>query len=42
MWAVMAAYDSLAAYAMLMPDLDLERVSEVFIETLLSGLEVAG
>ena len=37
-WAIMAAYDGLAAYAMLMPDLDVERVSQAFIETLLSGL----
>lgn len=39
-WAIMAAYDGLAAYTMLMPDLDLDRISEVFVETLLSGLEV--
>lgn len=37
-WAVMAAYDGLAAYITLVPDLDLERVSQVFVETLLSGL----
>jgi AcrR family transcriptional regulator len=37
-WAIMAAYDGLAAYAMLKPDLDLDKVSETFIETLLSGL----
>jgi AcrR family transcriptional regulator len=39
-WAMMAAYDGLAAYAMFMPDLDLERISQVFVETLLHGLEI--
>jgi AcrR family transcriptional regulator len=38
-WALMAAYDALAAYAMLMPDIDLDRVSQVFVETLLRGLQ---
>jgi AcrR family transcriptional regulator len=38
-WALMAAYDALAAYAMLMPDIDLDRVSQVFAETLLRGLQ---
>jgi AcrR family transcriptional regulator len=37
-WALLAAYDGLAAYLMLMPELNLQRVSETFIETLLSGL----
>ena len=37
-WAMMAAYDGLAAYAMLIPGIDLERTSEVFAETLLDGL----
>jgi AcrR family transcriptional regulator len=37
-WAMMAAYDGLAAYIMLMPDLDLDRISQVFVETLLGGL----
>ena len=37
-WAIMATYDGLAAYALMMPDLDLEEVSEAFIETLLKGL----
>jgi len=37
-WMMMAAYDGLAAYQMIMPDLDLERISETFIETLLKGL----
>ena len=39
-WAIMAAYDGLAAYLMLIPDLDLGRVSNTFVETLLSGLLV--
>jgi AcrR family transcriptional regulator len=37
-WALMAAYDGLAVYTMLMPDLDLGRTSEAFVEALLSGL----
>ncbi len=37
-WAMMAAYDGLAAYVMFAPDLDLERISEVFVETLLQGM----
>ena len=37
-WAMLAAYDGLAAYLAIMPDLDMERASEVFAETLLSGL----
>jgi AcrR family transcriptional regulator len=40
-WVLMAAYDGLAAYLMLMPDLDLEAISESFIETLLSGFLLA-
>ena len=39
-WAILAAYDGLAAYMMIKPDLDLDRISEVFVETLLSGLLV--
>jgi AcrR family transcriptional regulator len=39
-WAMMAAYDGLAAYIMLMPDINLERVSGAFVETLLKGLEI--
>ena len=39
-WAMMAAYDGLAAYVMLMPDLDLARISQAFVETLLTGLQV--
>jgi len=41
-WAIMAAYDGLAAYVMFMPDMDLERISQVFVETLLSGLAADG
>jgi AcrR family transcriptional regulator len=37
-WALLAAYDGLAAYLMLMPELNLQRVSATFIETLLNGL----
>jgi AcrR family transcriptional regulator len=37
-WAVMAAYDGLAAYDMMIGGLDLDRISNVFAETLLSGL----
>ena len=40
-WLLMAAYDGLAAYLMLVPDLDLEAISEGFVETLLSGLMLA-
>jgi len=39
-WAILAAYDGLAVYVMMKPDLDLDRASEAFIETLLSGLLV--
>ena len=38
-WAMMAAYDGLAIYITLIPAIDMERVSQVFVETLLSGLE---
>jgi AcrR family transcriptional regulator len=41
-WAMMAAYDGLAAYIMLMPGLDLDRISHVFVETLLGGLAIEG
>ncbi len=37
-WALMAAYDGLAAYMMLMPDIDVGRVSQALVETLLAGL----
>ena len=38
-WAMMAAYDGLGAYMMLMPDLDLDRINQVLVETLLNGLK---
>lgn len=37
-WMIMAAYDGLAAYNMMIPDLDMDRISETLIETLLRGL----
>lgn len=37
-WAIMAVYDGLAAYTMLLPELDLERSSDAFVEALLTGL----
>jgi AcrR family transcriptional regulator len=37
-WALMAAYDGLAVYGMLVPGLDLAVISRVFVETLLQGL----
>ena len=37
-WALMAAYDGLAAYVMLVPELDLPAISRAFTETLLAGL----
>jgi AcrR family transcriptional regulator len=37
-WAMMAAYDGLAAYLVLMPEIDLHRVNQTFIDTLLNGL----
>jgi AcrR family transcriptional regulator len=39
-WILLAAYDGLAAYLMLWPDLDLKAISETFVETLLKGLAV--
>jgi AcrR family transcriptional regulator len=39
-WALLAAYDGLAAYVLLMPDLDLSAISQALTETLLNGLEV--
>ena len=38
-WALAAAYDGLAAYLMFIPDIDVGRVSKVFVDTLLEGLE---
>ncbi|MEJ2734170.1 MAG: TetR/AcrR family transcriptional regulator [Anaerolineae bacterium] len=37
-WALMAAYDGLAAYMVLVPGLDVEAISGTFVETLLEGL----
>jgi AcrR family transcriptional regulator len=37
-WAILAAYDGLAAYVMFLPKLDLQQSSDAFVETLLSGL----
>ncbi len=39
-WSLLATYDGLAAYLAIMPDLDVERASAVFTETILSGLAV--
>ncbi|MGD8626860.1 MAG: transcriptional regulator, partial [Anaerolineae bacterium] len=41
-WALLAAYDGLAAYDMFLPDLDLKRVSRTFVDTLLNGLIADG
>jgi AcrR family transcriptional regulator len=41
-WAVMAAYDGLAAYLVLMPEIDLHRVNQAFIDALLNGLSTGG
>jgi len=38
-WAMAAAYDGLAAYAMFIPEIDVERVSAAFVDTLLRGLQ---
>ena len=38
-WAVMAAYDGLAAYSVLKPDLDPRQAHAAFIEVILKGLE---
>ena len=38
-WALLAAYDGLAAYWMLNPTLALQRIHETYIETMLRGLE---
>lgn len=37
-WMMMAAYDGLAAYHMMMPELDIDKISAGFIEALLKGL----
>jgi AcrR family transcriptional regulator len=41
-WMIMAAYDGLAAYHMMMPEIDMERISEGFIEALMEGLKSGG
>ncbi|MBN1810651.1 MAG: TetR/AcrR family transcriptional regulator [Anaerolineae bacterium] len=41
-WMIMAAYDGLAAYDMMMSGLDLDKISETFIEALLKGLIADG
>jgi AcrR family transcriptional regulator len=41
-WMIMTAYDGLAAYDMMIPNLDMDKISETFIETLLQGLMVDG
>jgi AcrR family transcriptional regulator len=41
-WALLAAFDGLAAYVVIMPDIDLKRVNRVFVQTLLNGLLVEG
>jgi AcrR family transcriptional regulator len=38
-WSFLAAYDGLAAYVMLKPDIDLAQISATFVDTLLQGLE---
>jgi AcrR family transcriptional regulator len=37
-WAMVAAYDGLAAYDMFLPGLDLAQISRTLVETLLTGL----
>jgi AcrR family transcriptional regulator len=41
-WMIMTAYDGLAAYDMMIPDLDMDKIGETFIETLLKGLIADG
>lgn len=41
-WMIMTAYDGLAAYDMMIPDLDMDKISETFVETLLKGLIADG
>ena len=41
-WMIMAAYDGLAAYDMMMPDLEMDKISETFVEVVLKGLEADG
>jgi len=39
-WMMMAAYDGLAVYNMMIPDMDIDKISKTFIETLLKGLQI--
>jgi AcrR family transcriptional regulator len=41
-WMIMTAYDGLAAYDMMIPNLDMDKISETFIEALLKGLIADG
>jgi AcrR family transcriptional regulator len=41
-WMIMTAYDGLAAYDVMIPNLDMDKISETFIETLLKGLMADG
>ena len=41
-WAVMSAYDGLALYLSLMPDIDTVRVSRTFVDILIAGLRGEG
>jgi len=41
-WAIAAAYDGLAAYSLIIPDIDVHHVSKVFVDALLNGLEAGG
>lgn len=41
-WAIAAAYDGLAAYSLLVPDIDVKHISEAFLDALLSGLKAEG
>jgi AcrR family transcriptional regulator len=38
-WSLLAAYDGLAAYQMFVPGLDIDRISETLIGTILKGLK---
>lgn len=41
-WALLAAYDGMAAYLMLKPDLDLAQINEAFTDVLIKGLLADG
>jgi AcrR family transcriptional regulator len=38
-WMMMAAYDGLSVYTVMIPEIDIEKISQAFIETLLKGLQ---